>query len=952
MDLDFFFHELTDPWPEALCLTDVTGRILAINPAGEKILGLTRGKGVGRSLTEFAAGNRSSVTDYLALCAANRQQIPGALTFTSADGRPRRYRCLGYRFRPDSAAQAAVLLRFGTAQNFTSGFIRLNQTLARQRQAHRELLASHTRLQSVLDSLEAIVYVADMESYEILFINRYCRELLGNITGEICWQTLQAGQAGPCSFCTNSLLLNQDGSPADTYRWEFRNTRNNRWYYILDKAIPWLDGRLVRLEIATDITEQKTAEIERALQAERIESLLTLSQTSWQSERELINHALAEVIHLTGSEVGYLHFLDGEKRIRQTFSLPDDLFAHCPRELHSRFRQARSCIWGWAIREKAAIIHNDCSMFPDKMTCPGCDFPFRRHMGMPLFDNGRIIAVAGVGNRKEPYSRDDLQQFRLYMRSTWSILRQRQMEIDIRQAKEQWEETFNATDLAITIHDPDMRIVRANRVAAEILGVRSEDLIGRHCYDVFRQSDKPCNGCPELQTLEDLATHQATIHHPNLGRTFEVMISPLKNSDGTLVGCVQVAKDITDKLVLESRLQQAQKMEAIGTMAGGIAHDFNNILTPILGFTELILKADPPREAITGYIQTIHEAAGRAKKLVQQILTFSRQLPTEKRPLQPQPIIKETLRLLRSSLPKTIEIRTDIAADCGQVTCDPTQLQQILMNLCANAYHAMRETGGVLAIGLRSVDIGKQDSIIPGQEMETGSYVRLEVSDTGCGMSPEIREKIFEPYFTTKDKGEGTGLGLAVLHGIVRSHDGHVNVYSEPGKGSTFHVYLPRIDNEKSLSPDNDTRPVPGGSERVLVVDDEESVTELLSAILTELGYQVTVANSGEEALQLFLEAQDHFDLLLTDMTMPHLTGLDLCRQIQAVRPEMPIILCTGFSELVNREKAADLGIRCFLMKPIRLHRLATAMRTALSPRHDEDAATGEPGEPYSSRDL
>ena len=389
-----------------------------------------------------------------------------------------------------------------------------------------------------------------------------------------------------------------------------------------------------------------------------------------------------------------------------------------------------------------------------------------------------------------------------------------------------------------------------------------------------------------------------------------------------------------EKLKLETQLQQAQKMEAIGTLAGGIAHDFNNILGGIIGYAELAKMKAPEGSNIIAYLDKMIKSSDRAADLIKQILTLSRQHKQKQRPVQARHIIKETLSLLRATLPTTIEIRQDLAKDAGVVNADPTQMHQVIMNLGTNAGHAMQENGGVLEVTLANVEL---DDLSAGKHLDlaAGSYLRLTVSDTGHGMTSEIRERIFDPYFTTKDTGEGTGLGLSVAHGIVKTYGGTITVYSEPGEGTTFHVYLPII-LELEREEKESEEPHPTGSECILFIDDEEVLVEIGGQILEQLGYKVVTETSSVQALELFRAEPNRFDLVITDMTMPHMTGDKLARELMTIRPKIPIILCTGHSGLVSEAKAEEIGIKAFVMKPLVMRNLAETVRKVLDAGRSE----------------
>ncbi len=378
---------------------------------------------------------------------------------------------------------------------------------------------------------------------------------------------------------------------------------------------------------------------------------------------------------------------------------------------------------------------------------------------------------------------------------------------------------------------------------------------------------------------------------------------------------------------LKAKLQHAQKMDSIGTLAGGIAHDFNNILSAIIGYADIALVDVPTKTSLYDNLQKILQAGDRAKDLVKQILAFSRQSELESKPIQIQPIVREVLKLLRASLPSTIEIRQDIQSD-STIMADSTQIHQVLMNLCVNSGYAMQEKGGILDLKITDVNLNS-DFTNQYLGMKPGTFIKLTVSDTGHGMSHEIIERIFDPFFTTKKKGEGTGMGLSVVHGIIKSHRGLVTVDSKQGKGSTFNIYIPVIEGE--VVPEVESiKDLPVGTERILFVDDEEFQVDIGRQVLERLGYKVVTRTSSVEAFKLFQTKPNDFDLAITDMTMPNMTGDTLAQKIMSMRPEIPIILCTGYSERITEEKAKYMGIKGFVMKPILMREIANIVRKAL----------------------
>jgi PAS domain S-box-containing protein len=486
---------------------------------------------------------------------------------------------------------------------------------------------------------------------------------------------------------------------------------------------------------------------------------------------------------------------------------------------------------------------------------------------------------------------------------------------------------------AVIITDANFIIEYVNPAFERISGFGKSEIIGLHSRILKSGSHDETFYRKIEDTLSRGEVWAGRLTSKKKDGTFyeaEVTSSPVRDQSGATINYVSIHRDITQEVKLEMALRQAHKMEALGTLAGGIAHDFNNILMAIIGYTEIVHFNFPEESAEKHQLEQVLKAAFRAKDLVRQILAFSRLDELERKPVQIVSIVREALELLRSSLPSTIEIREDllISSQESVVLADSTQIHQVLMNLATNAAHAMRLRGGVLSVSLSAVE-DDVFLVFRHPDRKTGPFLRLTVSDTGQGIEPEVMERIFDPYFTTKGTGEGSGMGLAVVQGIVRSHGGMIEVFSEPGKGSSFHVYLPRSE-AKAPEKENTFKDISGGCERILFVDDEEFLASLGKEILEPLGYSVTVITSSSDALEIFRANPGDFDLVITDMTMPTLTGMELSQKIMALRPGMPIILCSGFSDLITGTRAKELGIREFIMKPYDIGGFTKTIRRVL----------------------
>ncbi len=781
-----------------------------------------------------------------------------------------------------------------------------------------------------------------------------------------------------------------------------------------------------------------------------LEALLKLSLKTDESKKVLVDFALEQAIFLTNSTIGYLAFLNEDETILSMYSWSKQAMKNC--EIFDKpidYPIISTGFWGEAVRQRKPVVTNDYTRpNPLKKGLPKGHIPLDRHMNVPIFDKDKIVAVAGVGNKQEPYDEFDVRQLTLLIQGMWTILKRRASEAALKKNEQELRSIFRAAPTGIGMVC-DRIIQKVNNRVCEMTGYSQNELIGQNarflyptdeefeyvgkekyrqisdkgtgtvetkfqckngkimdvlmsstpidlndllkgvtftaldisylkkkelelsesekkyrsmmeameeatyicsskylveymnpamikrtgrdalgelCHKVIHGLDKKCPWCVFEKVIKDEPINHEIVS-PKDDRTYHISNSPIFHTDGS-ASKLTILRDITDFKKMENQLQQSQKMESIGTLAGGIAHDFNNILFPVFGYLEMAMEDVPEDSPVRDHLEEVLSGAQRARDLVQQILTFSRQSDHELKPLKTQIVVREALKLLRSSIPSTIEINQNIDRGCGLVMADPTNIHQIVMNLCTNAFHAMEESGGKLSITLKEVKLTIEDLKDPA--MDPGPHICLMVADNGQGMKQNIIDRIFDPYFTTKEMGKGTGLGLAVIHGIVKDYGGYISVYSEPGKGSEFKIYLPVIQSSKAEGKIETNLPLQRGTERVLLVDDQDLVLQMERTILERLGYQVTVQTNSIDALELFRAKSDDFDLVITDMTMPDMTGDKLACELIKIRSDIPVILCTGFSETMSEEKAAYLGIKGFLLKPILTKDLSQKIREVL----------------------
>ncbi len=552
---------------------------------------------------------------------------------------------------------------------------------------------------------------------------------------------------------------------------------------------------------------------------------------------------------------------------------------------------------------------------------------------VPIVYKGESLGVLSVDNTR---TMDSISQTELSLLT--GIAQQIGISINnarsfqqLQASEAQYRELVETANSIIMRIDLDGRIKFLNSFAQTFFDV--DDLINQNLIGTIIPAHTPAARVfSEIcQRQESSNAVQTEIKHPGEKAAWiSWTIKAISDRSGDVYELLCIGSDMSSQKQLENQLRQSQKMEAIGTLAGGIAHDFNNILFPIIGYAEMSMDDVPRDSLVHSNLEEIFIAAKRAKELVEQILIFSRQSEFEIRPLLVQPVVKEVLKLMRASLPSTIRIVPQIDGNCRPVMADPTQIHQIMMNLCSNAAHAMRDRGGVLMVKLYESD----DCCRCASAIQSGlprGCVVLEIRDEGHGIGDDIMDKIFDPYFTTKGPQEGSGMGLAVVHGIVRSYGGHLEVDSKVGQGTCIRVFIPALDRSMvDFKPDLQRQDLERGDERILLVDDEEFVVQMSQQMLSRLGYDVTAASGSLEALEIFSRRPAEFDLVLTDHTMPHMTGMEMAEKMLAIRKDIPIILCTGFSEGLSEERVRERGIREFVMKPLATREISAAIRRTL----------------------
>jgi PAS domain S-box-containing protein len=783
----------------------------------------------------------------------------------------------------------------------------------------------------------------------VVYVNKRCVEAMGYSRDEFYapefdFMSLIAPES--VELIRSNLKRHLAGEDIEPYEYSLLNKTGEKIEAIITTRLIKFEGAGAILGIITNITDRKRIEEELQYRL-KFQRLITTVSSRFinlypaQIDDE-IDYTLQQIGVFADADRSYVfQFSDDQKSISCTHEWCSDQIE----PTIERFQNASVDTFPWALKRflsgKMLLIPRVSDLPPEAIK-EKQEFEqqgIQSILAVPMIFSNKVMGFIGLDSVKEEkmWAGDTNSLLKIVGQVFANALENKKTRQALLESEERLRIVFETFPDPVTIiQADDGRCIDVNSAFTRVTGWTYDEVVGKTTADLDIWNDPQ-----EREKLTAAITEHGKVENLEAqfrlkdGRLITALISAiliiLRNKPHILT----ITRDISElkaaqqeREQLKTRLIQAQKMEAIGTLAGGIAHDFNNILGAIIGYAEMALY-DTQKGSMEHYnIEQVLKAGHRAKDLVKQILAFSRKSEQDKKIIFLTPIIKEVLKLLRASLPTTIEIKLNIEPNLDAIFADPTQIHQVMMNLCTNSAHAMGDKGGILAVNLHNVNLNIE-AAAQYPELNPGLYVKLSISDTGCGMNAATMQRIFDPYFTTKELDKGTGMGLAVVHGIVKGHGGGIHVESAAGKGTRFDILFPAIIRQV-MSETEELKALPTGNETILCVDDEQPLIELGKSMLKKLGYRVETRILPLEAIEVFKAAPDKFDLVISDMTMPAMTGVSLAKKLMEIRPEIPVVICTGYSEQIDESRAKELGIKGFLMKPFTIRELSKTVRQVL----------------------
>ncbi len=714
----------------------------------------------------------------------------------------------------------------------------------------------------------------------------------------------------------------------------YRRDGSKIWISIHAHGVKENNGNLNFIEgWIEDISERKKSKEALQLNEARIKALLKLSQMTEASPDQLAAFAFEEAVTLTRSAIGYLGFMNADETVFTITCWSKNVMKECAvKEKDFIKGVATGGLWAEAIRQRKPVITNDYSLAAAfKKGYPLGHVDLQRHLSVPVFDGDRLVAAAGVANKQEPYDESDVQQLTLLMQGMWQLIQHRRAEEALKESEERYRILLGAIPDPVTVYDPQGRVLYVNQAFERTFGWGLNELYGLNIDFVpSHENEKTRKAIEKTMRGEEVQFETQRLTRNGTLLDIQIKTSIFRDREGRIAGDIVIYRNITEQKRLESQLLQAQKMEAIGTLAGGVAHDFNNILTAILGSAELGIRKVEESDPLRRQFQQIQKSALRAADLTRQLLIFSRKQPMEYITLNLNFIIKNMLKMFQRLIGEDILIHTELAPDLWNVQGDEGNIEQVIMNLAVNARDAMPDGGKLTIKTCNTVVDASLGRTNP--DARAGKFVLLTVMDTGVGMDQNVVQHIFEPFFSTKEFGKGTGLGLSVVHGIAKQHKGWITVDSEPDYGSVFQIYLPAFSGpaKTETEPEISLADLQGKGERILLVEDDEKVREIADKILSENGYVVTAAASFKEALDVFERAQYPFDIIFSDVVLPDEDGLQLVNRLIAKDSKLKVLLSSGYTDHKSKWPLITERGFSYLEKPYKINVLLQAIKTVL----------------------